>query len=515
MTTELRRTRLAGGDWDAPGARQGDPRHRQPSGSPASDGRGSSVGGWLARHPAWPITALLVAYPLWWALGIGDYVWILLAIPMATRMFAWSAHGGRLRFPPGFGVWLLFLICSAAGVIMLTQTAPGTVGSPLSNRLLSYAVRTASYIALTVLLLYAGNLTENELPRRKLAWLLGLFGIYITVLGVAGILLPNLQFSSPLVLVLPHSLQDNATVQASLHPGLTQVQDVFGTSSGQARPKAPFDYTNTWGQCLTLTIPWLLLVCQASGKRSHRIIGWATTALAVIALIYSLNRGAWIGAGFAVVYLAARLAARGRVGLLGGLVAALVAVIIIVIASPLQNVISQRLQNGESDNIRSSLFSLAIRDGLASPVIGYGDTRQQRGSPNSVAVGPSATCPTCGQSEVGSTGQLTLLLVSSGFVGSLLYYGFLAYGAWRYRRDRTSYGLVGVLIILLSFIFMFTYSAVAAPLGITMLALAMLWRNDQHFRGLDSDVPDSDVPGNPAAGPALSRPDTQTPRLGP
>ena len=36
---------------------------------------------------------------------------------------------------------------------MLSLTAPGTVSSPVSNRLISYGLRAASYLAVTVLLL--------------------------------------------------------------------------------------------------------------------------------------------------------------------------------------------------------------------------------------------------------------------------------------------------------------------------------------------------------------------------
>jgi len=155
----------------APGATQG--RRRS--------GRGAlGRPGLLARHPAWPITVLLVGYPLWWALGLADFTWIFLAIPMAFRMLAWHAHGARrIRMPPGFGLWLLFLICSVAGLAALTLTAPGTVPSAVSHRVISYGDRNLNYLGVTVMLLYAGNLTESELPRRRFAWMLGLLAIYL------------------------------------------------------------------------------------------------------------------------------------------------------------------------------------------------------------------------------------------------------------------------------------------------------------------------------------------------
>jgi hypothetical protein len=70
-----------------------------------------------------------------------------------------------------------------------------------------------------------------------------------------------------------------------------------------------------------------------------------------------------------------------------------------------------------------------------------------------------------------------MLLICDGFLGTVLYLGFFAYGCWRYRRDTTPYGVAGVLVLLLSFVFMFSYNATGAPLGFTMLAYALLWRN--------------------------------------
>ena len=107
------------------------------------------------------------------------------------------------------------------------------------------------------MLLYAGNLTERELPRRRFAWMLGLLAIYTTVGGVAGMVMPHLQFNSPFLLLMPKSVQANPFIQASMHPGLAQVQNVFG-GGVNGRPKAPFDYTNLWGDCLSILLPWLL-----------------------------------------------------------------------------------------------------------------------------------------------------------------------------------------------------------------------------------------------------------------
>ena len=205
-------------------------------------------------------------------------------------------------------------------------------------------------------------------------------------------------------------------------------------------------------------------------------------AAALIPLVYSLNRGVWVGVGLTVIYLAVRLAARGRVGMLALVCAGLALVGVAVMATPLQGLITSRLQHQQSNSIRGSLSLAAIDDANAAPVTGYGDTRHQQGSASSIAVGPSKNCPSCGQFPVGSNGQLYLLLVCNGWLGTLLFLGFFARLAWRYRRDRTPYGMAGVLVLLLSFLYMFAYVSVTAALEFTMVSAALLWRNDQWLR---------------------------------
>ncbi len=348
---------------------------------------------------------------------------------------------------------------------------------PISHRILSYGNRTLTYVGLTVVLVFVGNLTEKELPLRWFAWMLGLFAVYTTIGGVAGMVDAHFQFSSPFLLLLPKNVQSNLFIQASMHPGLAQIQNVLGSAAG--RPKAPFDYTNLWAECLTLLVPFLLISWWGRGTRRQRQIAVATVVIASAPFLYSLNRGAWLGAGFAVLYLAVRLAAKGRMAPLGGLLGIVALVAVVLLATPAQSIVSGRLENGKSNTLRSDLSALAIRDALASPVVGYGDTRQERGSPASIAIGPSLSCPSCGQQAVGSNGQLWLLLVCNGFVGTLFYLAFFAYGSWRFWRDPSPYGLAGVLVLLLSFVYMFAYTNVGAPLGITMLVYALLWKSDR------------------------------------
>src|SRR3954453_8626724 len=108
--------------------------------------------------PGWPLTALLVLYPLWWALGMGTLAVFLLAVPMALHL--WRRR--PVIVPPGFGIWLLFLVWVVASTIMLPRNPPGTLPDTVSGRLVSVAFNLAGYLSATVILLDAGNLSEEE-----------------------------------------------------------------------------------------------------------------------------------------------------------------------------------------------------------------------------------------------------------------------------------------------------------------------------------------------------------------
>jgi len=432
----------------------------------------------FARDPAWPIVLLLVGWPLWWSLGVGDYFPIIIAIPMIRRMYHWRVNRGRtIRLPPGFKIWSLFLIVTLFSVSTISLTAPDSVASPTGSRVISWALRTGFYYAVTVLLVYAGNLTEEELPRRRLAWLLGLVGVYTAAGGMLGVLDPHFQFTSPIAYVLPRSLNSNGLVAMMLHPGFSQVQNILGYAVG--RPRAPFDYTNMWGNCLAILLPWLMVVWWSYGNRKERRKLLIVMGIALVPIVYSLDRGLWVGIGISILYVALRFAIRGRIALLAGLCATLAVVAVVVLASPLHGLISDRLSHGKSNAVRSSLSGLATHVALSSPVIGYGDTRHELGSTNSIAVGKTAKCHSCGSRDIGGNGQLWMLLITSGFLGAGLYCSFFLYGIWRYWRDTTPYGLVGVLVLVLGFPFMIVYIAVGAPLTFTMLAYALLWKNDR------------------------------------
>ena len=92
-------------------------------------------------------------------------------------------------------------------------------------------------------------------------------------------------------------------------------------------------------------------------------------------------------------------------------------------------------------------------------------------------MGKTTDCPKCGNRNIGSTGQLWLLLIAQGAVGTALYFGFFIRVLWAYRRDRSPIGMAGTLAILLSFFYVLFYTALLIPLCVVFLSIALMWRN--------------------------------------
>jgi hypothetical protein len=433
----------------------------------------------LPLRPGWPLTGILLLYPMWWALGLGVLIFPLAAVPMAVILLRQRRAGRPTAVPPGFALWVLFLAVVVVSIGALGEDPPGTVAGAAVNRLLPAAFRLAEYAAVTVLLLYAGNLTEAELSRRRLVRLLGWLFVVTVAGGLLGVVAGRFQFASPVELLLPHRLRDNAFVQSLVHPAAAQLMDVLGHES--PRPAAPWGYTNTWGNDFCLLVGWFVVAALGRcATRRQRVLALAVLAVALVPVVYSLNRGLWIGLAVMGFAVAVRLALRGRFWALGGMAVAATALCATLAVSPLGELVSQRLDHGKSNGVREYLTTKAVSGALDSPVVGYGSTRNTLGGRQSITVGESLDCPRCGNFTVGGNGQLWQLLYAHGLAGTACYLGFFGYGLWRFRRDVTPIGLAGGAALLGTFVAMLWYNALVTPLAFTMLGYALLWRNGVH-----------------------------------
>lgn len=419
--------------------------------------------------PGWSLRVALYGFPIFWLCGLGEFVWPIMALPMASQL--WRQRR-PVRVPPYFGLWLLLLVWVIAGAAMIGQPLVGTLLS--SGGYVGWAVRSLDLLSATVVLLYLGNISEDELPTRKVIRMLG-FLFAVTVLGgLLGIAFGNVSFTSPFELILPHSIRTNNYVQQLVHPGFAEVEGVLGHTS--PRPKAPFAYTNNWGNNLSLLLIWFMVGWWARGSRRMKLAAFVTVIVAVVPVIYSINRGLWIGLGLSLVFAAFHLAARGRLGLLASALAIGAVGALVFSLTPLNSIVSQRLQHPHSNAIRSSLNTDAYEAALRSPIVGWGTTRSTLGSPSSIAVGKTSLCPTCGNAPIGSTGELWTLLIANGFVGTAAFFGFILLVAFSFRRDRSPEGIAARTVLYLAPFYALFYPSLPTALTLTFISMALLWR---------------------------------------
>ncbi|ADB31798.1 hypothetical protein Kfla_2733 [Kribbella flavida DSM 17836] len=422
----------------------------------------------------WPLSVLFLGFPLWWVLGITEFVFFLAAVPMA-----WALISRRTVVAPrGFGWWIGFLAVVLVSATMLTTDAPFSNTGPLGGTLLTYGYRLCWYAAVTIVLLYVGNTDRSELPTGKVVRLLGYMFVVTAFGGLLGVLAPNLEFTSALELLLPDPIATNRFLQALIHPATADIQNVLGFD--QPRPRAPFAYANSWGANLSFYLPFFLYGWFGRDAGWRRIAGWPVLVVAAVPVVYSLNRGLWavlvVGALYAVVQVI-RLRGFNAVAWL-----APVAVVAVVAAllSPLPTMIGERLANQHSNDRRSELALKTIESTVkGSPLVGFGNTRDVEGSFGSIAGGATLGCPACAVPPFGTQGHLWLVVFTQGLLGTALFLAFFLVRFARHVRSREPVTMIGLAVLIFFLIEILVYDTLGAPLFTLMIALGLMWRTDR------------------------------------
>jgi O-antigen ligase len=390
--------------------------------------------------------ALFIAFPIWWALGVGAFVWPIAAVPMAVSL----AMRGRARAPRGFGLWILFLLWVLVSATQLDEP----------ERWIVFAYRLAIYGSATVLFLYVYNTPREALPSRSVTAIVTVFWGFAVLFGLAALVVPEAAFTSLAELVLPDGLLGNSFVYELVHPEIAQVQGFLGYEV--ARPKAPFVYTNEWGANIALLTPFALLMWKlASGAMARLVIG-GLLILSVIPMVVSLNRGLWLSLAVGLAYAAIRSALRGRVAALRLLVVGALIGAALVAVTPLKDLVADRLATPHSNEGRLSLYTEAAESAMDSPLLGYGSPRPSERDPN--------------LPRVGTHGQLWLVLFSHGIPGVVLFVAWFGFAFWRSRRDAAEIVAWMHVVLLITLVQMAYYGMVPVPIHLSMLAASIAWR---------------------------------------
>jgi hypothetical protein len=221
----------------------------------------------------WPVLAVLVLFPLWYVLGLGAFIWIILAVPMLVHLVVAKTW----RVPRGFIIWVFFLVWVALSAIEISK----------SSNWLTYAYRAGGYLAATVAFIYLVNTGEKALPTRRIINALTVLWVVIVIGGFAAMAAPHLSFPTPTEKLLGH-LGSNKLLLALIHPTLAQAQALGGVQAighAIARPAAPFAYTNWWGANFAFLVPFVILAIRQARTRLVRVswLPWCPSSTPSIA----------------------------------------------------------------------------------------------------------------------------------------------------------------------------------------------------------------------------------------
>lgn len=385
-----------------------------------------------------PVTFLFGGFALWWALGLGGFIWILLAVPMAVSLLGRR----RLKIPRTFGIWVLFLLWIAASAIRLDSATRGIV----------FTYRLGLYLGAGVVLLYIYNSSRERLPSSSVINSIGWLWIVIVIGGTLGLVVPEFTTHSLTEGFMPGAFLGNDWVHDMVH---------LEFAEGLAlRPNAPFTYTNEWGANFALAAP--LAWCALRRWKRRPVLWWPILlAMAAASLLLSTNRGAWVSLGLAMLYGTMRLAVHGdarplaRLLPLGGLI------VVLLVATPLGVTLQDALSQRESTETRFSIYDQTRDAVLESPLFGYGAPRPARD--------PS-------QPPLGTHGQLWMVSFSHGIPAVILYVLFLLGIFWRTRRGATQVEFFAHMTLFIALIQLPFYGALPAQIFIVMTAAGLALR---------------------------------------
>ncbi|CAM3363167.1 hypothetical protein NODU109028_13640 [Nocardioides dubius] len=421
---------------------------------------------------------IFLGFPVWWALGVTALFPLAVAAVLAVHLLR---RREPIHLPPGATLWLLFLGWVALGVFVLGVDAPGAApGGDGAGRAMVFGYRLAWYLACTAVLLWLGNTSRKALPDRTVYGLVGFLFAVSTAGGLLGLLAPSFEFTSVLEAGLPRGLRANSFVASLVHPQAADIQLVLGRP--EARPKAPFAFTNTWGSVMALSAIFAI-AWAATGRLRARVLVGAGLAIASVPIVFSLNRGLWACVILGVVGVIVLALRHGQLGrLVAGGVA--IAIALVVAAGPLIALVNERMANQHSNARRGSLASATVDSvSTGSPLIGFGTTRDVQGSFASISGGSTPDCPACGVPPLGTQGHFWLVLFSQGWIGVALFLGFLVFALSRTWRCRTRNEILATFVLAFFALQIFVYDTLGLPLMLVFVAIALVWR-EQRENGL-------------------------------
>ena len=370
--------------------------------SPIPIGDGSITAAASAQGlPTWPITVGFTGFVAWWLLGLAWLVWFVVALLGLCVL----VNARNIRIPKRFWIYLLCI----AGVLASALASDGGLN------MRSYLYGSEGYLAGAVVCVYIYNTAHPALVAARCAIALCVAAL---ACGLLGVLLPDFAYTP-----IGARLGSSAYFQVLSIVRFASV----ATVSGAPRPSGPFVYANRWGAIVGMCIPALAVYASAywrGVRRSWLVVGGL---IALIPIIYSLNRSLWVVLALGAAYFLYRALRRGHQNATLVLAVGLIVVAVVIFATPLHSIIGTKLASTESGQSRSAIYQATLAGFRQAPVFGHGTNG-----------GVSAYQGVQLADAIGTQGQFWELLYNTGLLGTIPFYGWFFVVLWQGRRARSN-----------------------------------------------------------------------------
>jgi hypothetical protein len=304
----------------------------------------------ISTSCCWDLRASLLLLPLWWILGLDQFIWPLLA---GWIFIKWCLKHQELRMPKVFAVFLVMLMMFLVSATAIEE----------SRRYLSFVRNLGVYCGgfLTIFLVVQTHRSIESVKKTFTTFLL--LSMIVSLSGVLAILGADFSFQSLLGYLVPGELK--VGYLTNIFEKTFTKSEASWFASGFVRPKGLMMYPNLLAGLILMSWPFKALYLIHASNRWKR---WLLMFLVVdvVVVLHTLSRSAWVGG--AVAFLLLLIAGRIPTGKTVQWVVGLFLVSLLMIPFGVGDIVTKRfVEKGHSNESRTLNYSLVLEESVKSP----------------------------------------------------------------------------------------------------------------------------------------------------
>lgn len=372
----------------------------------------------------------LLAVPVWWLLGLEQFIWPFVFFGLLCLLiYSRSMHGCGISFPATARWGLAFLLVQLISSIFIVETDWYLVFAR------NFGVWLGGY-SLFVLVINLFPFQSKQFTA-LIATVVVIVSLscLVGILAILGVWDPH--FVSPLTNVLPAVITDSEFARAILRKSWSSLERTNFFGFVFHRPRAFFSYPNPFAGFLVLTLPLVVYYCSTKrrlpGRRvASRGLCWVLPLFVGATLLITTSRAGIFSCILGALVLRQKLPPRPRV-VLYTLVFCTLIIGVLLLLPQLPTAIEMSgkgvdlilTARGGSHSTRALIYSATLQSWQDRPLFGWGTQR----TPTAGGL-PKQFAP------LGSHSGYLAILYRQGIVGSVIYLALIASVLIRfYRRN--------------------------------------------------------------------------------